>query len=130
MPFVALIGYQYLFNGPATLTEIPEGYEPRSHEYIRVRINSNCIFLFSIVKVDIGRYIVNRTLDIVSINFLILVSLIICYVKNPVRRFLAKNFFETPERSYEEHLHFVYKEQCKQKMRLVTSFYYQNKTDQ
>jgi len=39
------------------------------------------------------------------------------YHRNPIRRFLAKYVFEVPEQAYEEHLHFVYREQCKQKMR-------------
>jgi NADH dehydrogenase (ubiquinone) 1 beta subcomplex subunit 5 len=65
------MGYQYLFVGPATLTEIPDGYEPRYYEYH----------------------------------------------KNPIKRFLAQYFFDIPEKAYEEHLNFLYREQCKQKMR-------------
>lgn len=37
--------------------------------------------------------------------------------KNPIKRLLAKYFYDIPERAYEEHLHFLYKEQCNQKMR-------------
>ena len=39
------------------------------------------------------------------------------YQKNPVKRFLAKNFFETPERAYEIHLDKLYTEQSKVRMR-------------
>jgi NADH dehydrogenase (ubiquinone) 1 beta subcomplex subunit 5 len=35
MPFLLIIGYHYVFIGPGTLTEIPEGYEPRSWEHVK-----------------------------------------------------------------------------------------------
>lgn len=36
IPLTALIFYTNVFIGPATLTEIPEGYEPKHWEYHRV----------------------------------------------------------------------------------------------
>jgi hypothetical protein len=36
IPFLLVIGYANFFIGRAELTEIPEGYEPKPHEYHKV----------------------------------------------------------------------------------------------
>lgn len=34
-PFVAIVAYANIFQGPAKLRPIPEGYEPKDYEYER-----------------------------------------------------------------------------------------------
>ena len=45
VPLGLLILYCNIFIGPATLTEIPEGYEPEPHEYYKVIFNSFFLYL-------------------------------------------------------------------------------------
>lgn len=45
VPLGLLILYCNIFIGPATLTEIPEGYEPKNYEYYKV------IFFFYLTKI-------------------------------------------------------------------------------
>jgi len=43
------------------------------------------------------------------------------YIRHPIKRFLAKHIYPSPEQQYENHLHWLYQEQCKQKMRALES---------
>ncbi|XP_035225850.1 NADH dehydrogenase [ubiquinone] 1 beta subcomplex subunit 5, mitochondrial-like [Stegodyphus dumicola] len=61
IPLGLLILYCNIFIGPATLTEIPEGYEPKHWEYY----------------------------------------------KHPISRFIAKYFFDDPQITYEQTLHYL-----------------------
>lgn len=47
IPLGLLILYCNIFIGQATLSEIPEGYEPKNYEYYRVSINLLFLLLFT-----------------------------------------------------------------------------------
>ncbi|KAL1489310.1 hypothetical protein ABEB36_014233 [Hypothenemus hampei] len=65
--------YMNVFEGPATLSEIPEGYIPKYWEYY----------------------------------------------KNPVTRFLAKNFYPDPQQEYEKFCTYIFVEQEKIRLREI-----------
>lgn len=95
IPLTIVITYCNVFIGPATLTEIPEGYTPKYWEYHRVII----IDYFS------SKFLVNR-IEIQTFGFF----------QHPITRFLAKYITANPQQEYEKYLAHLFIEDEKRRM--------------
>lgn len=105
IPVGIVITGSYIFVGPATLQEIPEGYTPKHWEYYRVRYT--CALLM-IIERGARCEVKQRSLTIDGV-----------YFQNPITRFISRYLRTSHQQEYEKLLHALWEESEKMKLRAL-----------